>query len=56
LAALASDVVSGFAQLAIGLLLVAGHLAIPAISVAAAVGGAAPAFGVPATLPLSPAL
>ena len=52
LAALASDVVSGFAQLAIGLLLFAGHLAIAPIAVAAAVGGAAAAFGVPATLPL----
>jgi len=52
LAALASDVVSGLAQLAIGLLLFAGHLAIAPIAVAAAVGGAASAFGVPATLPL----
>ena len=52
LAALASDVVSGFAQLAIGLLLLAGHLAIAPIAMAAAVGGAASAFGVPATLPL----
>ena len=50
-AALASDVVSGLAQLAIGLLLLAGHLDIPPIAVAA-VGGAASAFGVPATLPL----
>ena len=52
LAALASDVVSGFAQLAIGLLLFAGHLAIAPIAVAAAIGGGVSAFGVPATLPL----
>jgi hypothetical protein len=44
-AALASDVVSGLAQLAIGLLLLAGHLDIPPIAAAAAVGGAASAFG-----------
>jgi Major Facilitator Superfamily len=50
--ALASDLVAGFAQLAIALLLFAGHLAIAPIAVAAAVGGAAAAFGVPATLPL----
>ena len=50
--ALASDVVSGLAQLAIGLLLLAGHLAIAPVAVAAAVGGAAAAFGVPAALPL----
>jgi Major Facilitator Superfamily len=52
LTALASDVVCGLAQLAIGLLLFAGHLTIAPIAVAAAVGGAASAFGVPATLPL----
>src|ERR1700678_1541937 len=52
LAALASDVVAGLAQLAIGLLLLSGHVDIPSIAVAAAVGGAASAFGVPATLPL----
>jgi hypothetical protein len=52
LTALASDVVAGFAQLAIGLLLLSGHLAIAPVAVAAAVGGAASAFGVPATLPL----
>jgi len=51
-AALASDVVSGLAQLSIGLLLLAGHIAIAPVAVAAAVGGAASAFGVPATLPL----
>jgi Major Facilitator Superfamily len=51
-AALASDVVAGLAQLAIGLLLLAGHLAIAPIALAAAAGGAASAFGVPATLPL----
>lgn len=50
--ALASDAVSGLAQLSIGLLLLAGHLAIAPIAVAAAAGGAASAFGVPATLPL----
>lgn len=50
--ALASDAVSGLAQLSIGLLLLAGHLAIAPVAVAAAVGGAASAFGVPATLPL----
>ena len=50
--ALASDVVSGLAQLAIGMLLLAGHLAIAPVAVAAAAGGAAAAFGVPATLPL----
>jgi MFS family permease len=52
LTALASDVVAGFAQLAIGLILLSGHLAIAPVAVAAAVGGAASAFGVPATLPL----
>ena len=50
--ALASDVVSGLAQLSIGLLLLAGHLVIAPIAIAAAAGGAASAFGVPATLPL----
>jgi MFS family permease len=50
--ALASDVVSGLAQLAIGMLLLGGHLVIAPVAVAAAVGGAAAAFGVPATLPL----
>jgi Major Facilitator Superfamily len=52
LAALASDVVAGIAQLTIGLILLSGHLAIAPVAVAAAVGGAASAFGVPATLPL----
>jgi Major Facilitator Superfamily len=51
-AALAADLVAGLAQLAIGLLLLAGHLAIAPIAVAAAAGGAASAFGVPAALPL----
>lgn len=51
-AALASDVVAGLAQLAIGWLLLRGHLEIAPIAVAAAAGGAASAFGVPATLPL----
>jgi MFS family permease len=50
--ALVSDAVSGLTQLAIGLLLLAGHLDIAPIAVAAAAGGAASAFGVPATLPL----
>jgi Major Facilitator Superfamily len=50
--ALASDVVSGLAQLAIGILLLGDHLVIAPVAVAAAVGGAAAAFGVPATLPL----
>lgn len=50
--ALASDAVSGLAQLSIGLLLLAGHLVIAPVAVAAAAGGAASAFGVPATLPL----
>jgi MFS family permease len=52
LAALGSDVVAGIAQLAIGLLLLPGHFAIAPVAAAAAVGGAASAFGVPATLPL----
>jgi hypothetical protein len=43
---------SGLAQLAIGMLLLGGHLVIAPVAVAAAVGGAAAAFGVPATLPL----
>jgi MFS family permease len=51
-AALASDVVAGLAQLAIGWLLLRGQLEIAPIAVAAAAGGAASAFGVPATLPL----
>ena len=50
--ALASDAVSGVAQLSIGVLLMAGHLAIAPIAAAAAAGGAASAFGVPATSPL----
>jgi MFS family permease len=51
-AALASAAVSGIAQLSIGLLLLAGQLPIAPIALAAAVGGAAAAFSVPATLPL----
>jgi hypothetical protein len=39
--ALTSDVVSGLGQLAIGLLLLAGHLAIAPVAVAAAISGAA---------------
>lgn len=50
--ALASDAISGLAQLSIGLLLLSGQLAIAPIALAAAAGGAASAFGVPATLPL----
>lgn len=50
--ALASDVVCGLAQLAIGMLLLAGSVDVPPVAAAAAVGGAASAFGVPATLPL----
>jgi hypothetical protein len=50
--ALASDAVSGVAQLSIGVLLMAGRLAIAPIAAAAAAGGAASAFGVPATSPL----
>jgi MFS family permease len=50
--ALLADVVSGLAQLSIGLLLLGGHLAVAPIAVAAAAGGAAAAFSVPATLPL----
>jgi hypothetical protein len=45
-------VVSGAAQLSIGLLLLAGHVDFPLIAVASAVKGAASAFDTPATLPL----
>jgi predicted MFS family arabinose efflux permease len=50
--AMAAAVVSGTAQLCIGLLLLAGHIDFPLIAVAAAVKGAASAFDTPATLPL----
>lgn len=50
--AMAAAVVSGAAQLSIGLLLLAGHIDFPLIAVAAAVKGAASGFDNPATLPL----
>jgi MFS family permease len=50
--AMAAAVVSGTAQLCIGLLLLAGHIDFPLIAVASAVKGAASAFDTPATLPL----
>ncbi|HEX7163024.1 MAG TPA: MFS transporter [Trebonia sp.] len=50
--ALAAAVVSGAAQLCIGLLLLAGHIDFALIAVASAVKGAASAFDTPATLPL----
>ncbi|HXT93091.1 MAG TPA: MFS transporter [Trebonia sp.] len=50
--AMAAAVVSGVAQLAIGLLLLAGHVDFLLIAIAAAVKGAASAFDTPATLPL----
>jgi hypothetical protein len=50
--AMAAAVVSGAAQLFIGLLLLAGHIDFPLIAVAAAVKGAASGFDTPATLPL----
>jgi predicted MFS family arabinose efflux permease len=50
--AMAAAVVSGAAQLLIGLLLLAGHIDLPLIAVVAAVKGAASAFDSPATLPL----
>jgi MFS family permease len=50
--AMAAAVVSGTAQLSIGLSLLAGHINFPLIAVAAAVKGAASAFDTPATLPL----
>ena len=50
--AMAAAGVSGFAQLSIGLSLLAGHIDFPLIAVAAAVKGAASAFDSPATLPL----
>jgi predicted MFS family arabinose efflux permease len=50
--AMAAAVVSGTAQLSIGLLLLAGHIDFPLIAMAAAAKGAASAFDTPATLPL----
>jgi MFS family permease len=50
--AMAAAVVSGIAQLCIGLLLLAGHIDFPLIAAASAVKGAASAFDAPATLPL----
>jgi len=50
--AMAAAAVSGTAQLAIGLSLLAGHIDFPLIAMAAAVKGAASAFDTPATLPL----
>jgi hypothetical protein len=50
--AMAAAVVSGAAQLSIGLLLLAGHIDFPLIAAASAVKGAASAFDAPATLPL----
>jgi predicted MFS family arabinose efflux permease len=50
--AMTAAVVSGAAQLSIGLLLLAGHIDFPLIAAAAAVKGAAAAFDTPATLPL----
>jgi MFS family permease len=49
---MAAAVVSGAAQLSIGLLLLAGHIDLPLIAAAAAVTGVAAAFDTPATLPL----
>lgn len=50
--AMVAAVVSGAAQLFIGLLLLAGRIDFPLIAVAAAVTGVAAAFDAPATLPL----
>ncbi len=50
--AMAAAVVSGTAQLCIGLTLLAGHIDLRLIAVAAAVKGTASAFDTPATLPL----
>jgi hypothetical protein len=50
--AMTAALVSGAAQLSIGLLLLAGHIDFPLIAVIAAVKGAASAFDTPATLPL----
>lgn len=50
--AMAAAVVSGIAQLSIGLLLLGGHIDFLLIAIAAAVKGVAGAFDAPATLPL----
>jgi len=50
--AMTAALVSGAAQLSIGLLLIAGHIDFPLIAAVAAVKGAASAFDTPATLPL----
>jgi predicted MFS family arabinose efflux permease len=50
--AMGAAVVSGAAQLSIGLLLLAGHIDFPLIAIAAAINGTASAFDTPATLPL----
>lgn len=50
--AMAAAVVSGAAQLSIGLMLFAARIDFPLIALAAAVGGVAAAFDAPATLPL----
>jgi Major Facilitator Superfamily len=50
--AMVAAVVSGLAQLAIGLLLLANHLDFFLIAIAAAVNGVAAAFDTPTTLPL----
>ncbi|HTU74166.1 MAG TPA: MFS transporter [Trebonia sp.] len=50
--ALTADLVSGTAQLCIGLLLLTGHVSVPLIAIAAGAGGAATAFSLPATMPL----
>ncbi len=50
--AMAAALVSGIAQLSIGLLLLGGHIDFLLIAIAAAVKGVAGAFDAPATLPL----
>jgi MFS family permease len=50
--ALVADVVRGAVQLFIGLELLAGQIRLAHIAAAAAIGGAASAFGLPATTPL----
>ncbi len=50
--ALVADAIRGAVQLFIGIELLAGHIRLAHIAVAAALGGAASAFGMPATSPL----
>jgi MFS family permease len=50
--AMVAALVSGTAQLSIGLLLLAGHIDFPLIAMASVVKGTASAFDTPATLPL----